>query len=259
MPSSFRTTGAGISGIVREAKTRERALDKTLEAAFGDLSALMANAKTIVDLAARLSANGGGTQLDSTEKRGEFDSMLASMGIRNPITHQMAGSAYHTQLAKEMADFLPPFVRQTGGMLLLTDAYCLVNRARGTQLISPQDCLQAAGLFPSLSPATALRLASFPETGVKVIQLSDDIGREAGERIREEIVRESERRQRESELRRERYDSFADSPSLSPLELSERWKISVVLAKQYLCVAEQKQILCRDESVHGVTFFINQF
>lgn len=35
--------------------------------------------------------------------------------------------------------------------MTLTEAYCLYNRARGTDLISPDDLLDACKLFSSLS------------------------------------------------------------------------------------------------------------
>jgi ESCRT-II complex subunit VPS36 len=261
--ASFRTAGAGIGGIVREARVRERHVDRTLEQAFGDLSALMSNAKAIVDLAAKLRATG-------ERELSDFDQMMTNMGILNPVTSSvagsvgtgnmgilnpvtssMAGSDYHTQLAKEMADYLPPLVQREGGMILLTDAYCLINRARGTQLISPQDCLTAASLLRNL--ATPLRLQEF-SSGVKVI-VADGAVEQVAQRIRQELETEADQRRRASNT----WHPLSDAPSLSPLELSDRWHISIILAKQYLCVAEQQQILCRDESIHGLTFFINQF
>jgi hypothetical protein len=36
---------------------------------------------------------------------------------------------------------------ETGGMMALTDVYCLFNRARGTELVSPHDLLHACELF----------------------------------------------------------------------------------------------------------------
>jgi hypothetical protein len=47
--------------------------------------------------------------------------------------------------------------------------------------------------------------------------------------------------------------------SVSELELSQLHNISLVLAKQQLLVAEQLQVLCRDESADGLRFFPNRF
>ena len=42
----------------------------------------------------------------------------------------------------QLADFLTARVERAGGMMALPDVYCLFNRARGTELISPDDLLQ---------------------------------------------------------------------------------------------------------------------
>lgn len=55
-------------------------------------------------------------------------------------------------------------------MITLTDAYCRVNRARGLELLSPEDLLNACNGFSS-EPNIPLRLHTFETTGVSVIQL----------------------------------------------------------------------------------------
>jgi hypothetical protein len=54
-----------------------------------------------------------------------------------------------------------------GGMITLTDLYCIFNRARGTELVSPDDLLKAASIAKHLG--LGLRLRVFP-SGVKVLQ-----------------------------------------------------------------------------------------
>lgn len=44
----------------------------------------------------------------------------------------------------QLADFLAPRVESAGGMMALPDVYCLFNRARGTELISPDDLMQVS-------------------------------------------------------------------------------------------------------------------
>ena len=54
----------------------------------------------------------------------------------------------------QLADFLAaPMARAAGSMMPLPDVYCLYNRARGTELISPDDLLQAIRLFPRVRGA----------------------------------------------------------------------------------------------------------
>lgn len=42
-----------------------------------------------------------------------------------------AGSIYHQELARELADFLSKFLDRQDTMKPLTDLYCVFNRARG--------------------------------------------------------------------------------------------------------------------------------
>jgi hypothetical protein len=51
-------------------------------------------------------------------------------------------------------------LQKMGGMMTLTDVYCLYNRARGTELISPEDLLEACQLFPAVG--AGLHVREFP-------------------------------------------------------------------------------------------------
>ncbi len=101
----------------------------------------------------------------------------------SPVTRASAGAQYHLELARQLTDFLltplpqPPSSMQpptsgaaagsggggsgagghcllslAGGMMSLADAFCAVNRARGTALLSPEDLLAAARLLPLAEP-----------------------------------------------------------------------------------------------------------
>jgi ESCRT-II complex subunit VPS36 len=138
-------------------------------------------------------------------------------------------------------------------MLLLTDVYCLLNRARGTQLISPPDCLAAAVLLAQVD--TPLRLQEF-DSGVKAI-VAHGAAEQVALRIRNELLEEQRRRKEDMPINA--YDTHGDAASMSPLALAHRWHISIILAKTYLLLAEEREVLCRDESTQGLTFYINQF
>ncbi|EUB56270.1 Vacuolar protein-sorting-associated protein [Echinococcus granulosus] len=78
-------------------------------------------------------------------------------------------SSFHRQLASQICRLLQPLLEQRtagvcGGCIDLTTAYCRVNRARGVQLIAPNDLLEAARLMPMLK--LPLRLKTFP-SGLK--------------------------------------------------------------------------------------------
>jgi ESCRT-II complex subunit VPS36 len=65
----------------------------------------------------------------------------------------------------------PQFVnnsQEVGGMMALTDVYCRVNRARGLELLSPEDLIQACHMLEQLN--LPIRMRRF-DSGVKVLQL----------------------------------------------------------------------------------------
>jgi ESCRT-II complex subunit VPS36 len=72
---------------------------------------------------------------------------LIAMGISSPVTKASAGSRYQQELSRQLADFLTGPLSRAGGVLLLPDVYCLFNRARGTELVSPDDLVQACQAF----------------------------------------------------------------------------------------------------------------
>lgn len=59
-------------------------------------------------------------------------------------------------------------IQEVGGMMALADVYCRVNRARGLELLSPEDLIRACKLLEQLNQP--IRLRDF-ESGAKVLQL----------------------------------------------------------------------------------------
>ncbi|KAJ6690684.1 hypothetical protein OIU85_006889 [Salix viminalis] len=53
----------------------------------------------------------------------------------------------HVSSTTVLSDFVRIPLEKAGGMINLIDVYCLFNRARGTELISPEDLLQACSLW----------------------------------------------------------------------------------------------------------------
>ena len=59
------------------------------------------------------------------------------------LYRDLSGKNYHSELAKEIEKFAFGVLDKFGGVLALVDLYCMYNRARGTDLISPEDLLIA--------------------------------------------------------------------------------------------------------------------
>lgn len=96
---------------------------------------------------------------------------MLSLGIDDPVTRDefKSNNQYYKSLAKQISDILHGPVNEVGGMMALTDVYCRVNRARGLELLSPEDLLNACRIMTSLD--LPLKLFKF-DSGVMVIQLT---------------------------------------------------------------------------------------
>lgn len=86
---------------------------------------------TVIASKAASKAEGGGTGVGEENKENtELQGLLLDMGIANPVTRFSAGSLYHQELAKQLADFLKVGnnLAARGGIITLHDAFCLFNR-----------------------------------------------------------------------------------------------------------------------------------
>jgi hypothetical protein len=50
------------------------------------------------------------------------------MGIPSPVTKESAGAAYHSQLARQLSDFICRLIHHYGDTIMLIDIYCMFNR-----------------------------------------------------------------------------------------------------------------------------------
>jgi ESCRT-II complex subunit VPS36 len=70
---------------------------------------------------------------------------MLDMGIISPVTRENSGTAYYEQLARQLAEFLSECMpKNKAGIMTLSDVYCMFNRARGVELVSPDDVYHAA-------------------------------------------------------------------------------------------------------------------
>ncbi|XP_065191065.1 vacuolar protein-sorting-associated protein 36-like [Sycon ciliatum] len=229
---------SGIMGIERTMEAKRLETDKTISEAFQDLNALMEKAKQMVSLAEsvtrKLEEKKGSLTDDETTA---LKSYLLSVGIANPVTRETHGSGatYHRELAKQLSVFLQEQLKDTGGIMTMQDIYCRFNRARGMELVSPEDLVNACQNFQSLQ--LPMRLRKF-DSGVLVVELlSHD----------------------EANLLSDLQSQVTDATSMSADELSQLADISIMLAKERLLLGESKGLLCRDDSVEGLRFYPNRF
>ncbi|KNA13538.1 hypothetical protein SOVF_115790 [Spinacia oleracea] len=243
---AIRVPVVGVAGIMRKEQEMWESTDKTLQDAFQDLNALMSKAREMVKLAERMrqkllagpnsqSSNAGDEEMSSKD----VQELLLSVGIISPVTKESAGALYHQQLARQLADFVRVPLERAGGMINLIDVYCLFNRARGTELISPDDLLQACTLWEKLDVSIMLRKF---DSGVMVIQSKSQSDEEVFGRIRNLVMKPEALR-----------------AGISASDAAMTLGIAPAMAKEHLLAAESNGLLCRDTSPDGFRFFVNLF
>lgn len=118
-------------------------------------------------------------------------------------------------------------------MMSLVEAYCRLNRARGVELVSPEDLMNACNILDKLS--LPIQLREF-DSKVKVL-VHESFDEDTCIAVTVSWV--------EKEF------------SLTPEEHARIAGIPFLLAKQSLILAEKVGKLCRDESMEGLRFYPN--
>ena len=225
----------GVDAILTKSVLRHKEAAKLTDSAFeGDAETLLREAgelvKIITKYVSTLEHNGEGNPEEV-----HLTDMLSNMGMTSALSKSdMRGNNFYDLLARQLADFLLPKLKSAGGVMTLTDVYCLFNRARGTNLISPDDILTAASLLGDLKLGMSLR--SFP-SGVKVIQQDafDDVS--MAKKLKELSLQKP----------------------LTALHISRDLHIPSLLAQEQLLAAERLGYLCRDVTLETTRFYPNRF
>jgi ESCRT-II complex subunit VPS36 len=255
-PPPFETaslSNVGIGGILARQSNAMQSADNLTRAALTDLESLAQKAREVVNVVQRYASFMQETRQAADEEGlsetssqigevTEMEAIMQNIGVISPVTRLSAGRLYHQQVSRQLAEVLMQQSRlqRLGGMITLTDLYYLYNRARGTELLSPDDLLSAVEMMFALR--LGMRLRSFP-SGVKVVQLDSFNDAEWDMRLKQ--VLESA----------EDYRKYG----ITATGLARAFNISITLAKERLLEAERRGHICRDESIEGLSFFINCF
>lgn len=234
-PIKLRT---GIVGIERSLVEKQKATSESISVAFQDLSKLMVMAKDMVNLSKSISNKIKEKQGDITDDETiKFKSYLLSLGIEDPVTRDtfQSESQYFVKLANEICQIIEKPLSEVGGLMALTDVYCRVNRARGLELLSPEDFLNGCSMMSKLKLPVILRVF---DSGVMVLQLASHS---------------------DEAVALDTYDLLNQNTFLTAEGLARIVGISVILAKERLISTEKFGKACRDESIEGLRFYPNKF
>jgi len=240
----------GVDAILAKNKARHQEAARISDQAFsGDAEKLLAEAKDLVTIIQKYVAtldnsktNKKSNIIDEKENQdnNNLTHMLQSMGMTSGLSKESySENHYFDQLARQIADFLKykDRLKQAGGMMTLTDVYCLFNRARATNFMSPDDLLNVLPFFDELKLGMSKR--AFP-SGVIVIQ--DD--EHSDEKMAQELLS---------------YATANSYTGITAMDATKYTKISSLLVNEHLLSAENMGILCRDVTLEGVRFFPNYF
>jgi len=245
---------SGIGGIEKGMLEKQKLAGESMSIAFQDLSKLMASAKEMVNLSKGISQKIRERQSEASEDETlKFKSLLMSLGIDDPVTKDnfTSNTEYLQSLGNEICQSLLDVItvscmnycamtsfynsgilQESGGMMTIAEVYCRINRARGLELVSPEDVLNACKLLNG-----PMKLRQYP-SGAMILQLDNHSDEQVADDV-EQIVK--------------------DVGSMSIEECAREKHISVLLAHERFLIAERAGRVCRDESVEGLRFFPNLF
>lgn len=225
----------GIVGIERNLQERQKQTDESISLAFKDLNKLMTMAKDMVAISKVISTRIREKQGDINDNETiRFKSYLMSLGIDDPVTREgvQNESEYFQKLAQQITEMMLDPVTESGGIMALADVFCRVNRARGLELLSPEDLINACRLMSG-----PIKLRIFP-SGSAVLQLESHDDETVAQETKE-IVEQVE--------------------SISAEDLAKQAGISILLSMERLLTTERAGYVCRDESIEGLRFYPNLF
>lgn len=253
-----KSTSAGIAGLEQRGLQTRKKNEMVIGSAFEDLEALMASAKEIVALAERFAAE---VRNDPTNDSASGESLLsestAALGMvtTRDMLGEGADSLYISELSRNIAEYVTDEQRgilgRQGGIMSLVDLWALFNKSRnGVELISPSDFHKATQKWEQLG--LPVRLRRF-KSGLLAVQRYDWNDQSVMNQLRTWLV-EMKNIPPEIELT---WDWARFGYGVTAQDAVQRFGWSLGVAVEELEMAEEKGLLCREESVEGLKFWLN--
>ena len=139
-----KVTGLGIDRVKNMMRGKLENQKQMIEGSFTDISSLRQNAEQMIMIASQIRTKIANNPNNKSEND-EINSVLSKIGFIDPITKEVAGSEYYVKLGEQINQFFMDYFAKNPKTKALTliDAYCLYNRARTGNTISPKDMRQA--------------------------------------------------------------------------------------------------------------------
>jgi len=231
----------GVAGVIRNIQESQKNTSEIMNQAFQDLNNLMKKASEMVAIAESISQKiNKDNTLEGSKEQLQLKEIMQELGISNPVTKRSTGGVYYQELAKQVSKFIIKLFEKNSHVMTLPDIYCLYNRARGVELVSPEDLYKACNMFEKLQ--IPLKLRKF-QSGLIIV--------EDGSRNDGEIC--------DSISNYIKNNSNNNTRGINSIELSKGLKIPIILMNEYLKIAEYSGSICRDETIEGVYYYVNLF
>ncbi|KAG8531551.1 uncharacterized protein KY384_003181 [Bacidia gigantensis] len=257
-PNTGRVKSAGITGLERRGLDIRKKNEAMIGSAFTDLDALMASAKEIIGLAESFAKDkDNGFPSDASQVIADSARSLDMITTKDMLSPTSGSdSLYIAELSRNLAEFLTDdsrgILKREGGVMTLVDLWAVFNRARqGVELINPADFEKAAYLWEKLK--LPVRLRQF-KNGLLVVQQADRTDdKTVGQLL--EWLQEIRALPPPDDAVGWDWDAFGRG--LSAHEAAQHFGWSIGVATEELEMAEEKGVLCREESVEGLRFWEN--
>jgi len=223
----------GLQRVLKQHESRQRARREELDVALSDLESLRQHASKAVEAARQAAA-----LADDEGTKNSVQRLLHDFGLLGPDSKSVAtGGGLPAEVEADVSRVCVAALEKRGGLglLLVHDVYCLVNRARGTALLSPQVVMEA--VMRAAAPGGVLRLRRLGAAKALAVSLARTSDADA-----------------DSEL-----ISAVEGGLRSTTDLASELGLTTSEAK-YLCLdAELRCVLVRDDTAEGVFFYRNFF
>ena len=215
----------------------------------------MSSAKEIISLAESFAAESG-TNPNSNPLYSESAAAMGMVATKDTVgAGGGSESLYINELSRNLAEYITDerrgVLRKQGGIMGLVDLWATVNRSRnGVELISPKDFRDACEAWERLNLPVRLRMF---RSGLLVVQ-----GRDwSDEKTVASILGWLRSLQRSPPEDAVAWDWGEFGCGVTAQEAASRFGWSLGVASEELEMAEERGVVCREEGVEGLKFWLN--